>query len=75
MKYRFYILSLFDGSYLKTNNEETAKNYARCEDCYVLDTELDKMIVAVFDDDEDGVDGLKYIELKEAGVVDVQTGI
>lgn len=59
MKYRFYILSLFDGSYLKTNNEETAEQYADCDDFYVLDVELDKMIVT-------NENGFKYIELKEA---------
>lgn len=59
MKYRFYILSLFDGSYLKTNNEETAEQCADCDDFYVLDVELDKMIVA-------NENGLKYIEIKEA---------
>lgn len=45
MKYRYYIVDLFDGCVKGTNDEKTARNFSICEEWYVIDTETGKWIV------------------------------
>ena len=39
MKFRYYITDTFDGLIRGTNDLEKAKNYALCEEYFVVDTE------------------------------------
>lgn len=44
MKYRYYIVDLFDGCVKGTNDEKTARDFAIGDEWYVIDTETGKWI-------------------------------
>ena len=45
MKFRYYITNPFTGRVEGTNSEEDAKNFANCEDYFVIDSESGKWML------------------------------
>lgn len=45
-KFRFYVTDLYDGDIKGTNDPESAKNFAQCEDFFVVDTETGTWLTA-----------------------------
>ena len=44
MKYRYYILDIYDGTYSATNERSVVDSYLVSDDFFVLDTEEDLML-------------------------------
>lgn len=56
MKFRYYIQDPFEGSIVGTDDDDVAKNYAICEDYYVIDTQTGEWVLS----------DLSRIEVEEA---------
>ena len=50
LKFRYVVVSLFDGKVRGTNHKETAENWASSEDAWVIDVVEFKHLSAVYDD-------------------------
>ena len=55
MKFRYYIVSTFNGEVTGTDDAELALSHVGCEDDYVIDSETGKWLIDV-NDQATGVD-------------------
>lgn len=57
-KFKYIIVDTFDAKVKGTNDEKVAKNFAECEDYYVIDVEKNAVMI------DDGNSGL-WIDIEE----------